>query len=190
MAGIYYLPFGPKNLQALFSGVDWSQVEDYYLEARDASNNLIATTTTNRVTNPCEDEVFRLHFVNNLGGVDAINARLVTHSVDVKSDSFTKGAPVPFEGGVHVKGRDALTETETFELCIVADEGDLSWIRELVETPLSWREWKGVDGQTDSYQPIVISPMAKYVQKRKDDSYQYEITISFTLSQEKVLLRN
>jgi hypothetical protein len=72
----YYIPNGPKNLGTFFPDIDFTQVEKYYIEVLDDADEVLATTTINEMDGECCEDKVRLHFVNYLGAVDAINFKL------------------------------------------------------------------------------------------------------------------
>lgn len=189
MASTFFIPSGTKNLRALFPNVDWDRLEEYHLEVNDATGTLLATTPTTFVQTQCEDDVWRIHFVNNLGGVDAISGKRMASSVEVKGEVINRGAPVPFNSDVHAQLSSVGNEDERFTLCFALKESELQWFRELIETPLCWREWTGIEGEPDSYQPLVITE-GKMPLYQEEDNYIYQVNITFTPSQRKVLLRN
>ena len=62
-------------------------------------------------------------------------------------------------------------------------------VSDALDSPLAWLEWKGTQGQLDSYLPIKILDK-KSVKHKEEDRFYYEITIEFILSQERIIMRN
>jgi hypothetical protein len=153
----YYIPNGPKNLETFFPDIDFSQVEKYYLEVLDDGDNVIATTTINETDGECCEDKVRIHFLNYLGAVDAINFKIKTDEHEAKSDNWQKPTEYPLIKSVHGNNRFNVkaNNTETISVCDYPEE-DMPWINELVDAPLAWKEWLGIQGQDDDYIPVKV----------------------------------
>lgn len=187
----FLLPSGPKNLQSLFPGVDFSQVEEYYLQIQD-QNSLDILATTNRFNRSCccNEDTFRLFFVNYLGGIDAINFRLMTEETEVTSTSWKKPQQYPlakWDGGTQ---RYNVNSNETwvgYNTCF--GEEDQQWLKELIATPNAWIQWTGTQGQDDDYIPIVIKD-GKFQTRQFEGRYQYVLQIEIEMANNNIILRN
>jgi hypothetical protein len=186
----YYIPNGPKNLATFFPDIDFTQVEAYYLDVLDDADEVLATTTINEMDGECCDDKVRLHFVNYLGAVDAINFKLNTDEHEAKSDSMTRSTSYPLVKTQHAINRFNVKANNTRSLA-VADylEQDMNWINELIDSPMAWREWVGIQAQDDDYIPVVLVD-GKILDVKETDRFTYEINAQITDSHEKVILRN
>lgn len=188
---IYYLPNGPKNLSSLFPAIDWSTVEDYYLELYDDSGTQLLTTPLNKI-GCCSDEKEkkRIVFVNTLGTIDGISVSKIEEEFETKSDAYEKPLRYPLvkpDGGLYRYSIKAGSNYKAMSVCY--REEDMNWIKELLSTPAAWLQWSGTEGQADSYIPIVISD-AKVITRKVEERYSYEVQIEFKLSNERSGIRN
>jgi hypothetical protein len=187
----FLLPSGPKNLQSLFPGVDFTQVDEYYLQIQD-QNSLEVLATTNNFKRGCccNEDTFRLFFVNYLGGIDAINFRLATEETETVSSSWKKPLQYPlakWDGG---KQRFNVTSNETWaaiNTCFT--EADQAWLKELLAAPNAWIQWFGTQGQDDDYIPVVIKD-GKFLTRKFNERYDYVLQIEIEMANENIILRN
>src|SRR5690348_9558404 len=100
MTTVYYIPDGPKNLAAIFPAIDWNTVDSYVLEVIDNDTNTVATTGINYVDGCCEGGA-RIHFVNYLGCIDAINLKIIDDESDTKSELFRQPKSYPQDKTEH-----------------------------------------------------------------------------------------
>jgi hypothetical protein len=187
----FLLPSGPKNLQSLFPGVDFSDVEEYYLQVKD-QNTLEVLATTNRFNRSCccNEDTFRLFFVNYLGGIDAINFKQLTEEHETVSSSWKKSNVYPlakWDGGTQ---RFNVTSNETWvgvNTCF--QEEDQAWLKELMDTPNAWLQWFGTQGQDDDYIPVVVKD-GKFLTKKFEGRYLYELQIVIDMANSNITPRN
>ncbi|MFB6453721.1 hypothetical protein ACE38W_00495 [Chitinophaga sp. Hz27] len=177
---VYHLPNGPKNLSSLFPDVDFNLVADYYLQVYDADNSVIATTTLAVPETDCE--YIRIHFINRLGAVDAINFSLYSQTHETKSDTWQKTLSTPLikkDGGIQ---RININSNESYQaIAIGYRESDMVWLKELLDTPAAWLEWTGTQGQPDDYLPVIIKD-GKQDTRKMDERYFNEFSIEFTMA--------
>lgn len=187
----FQLPAGPKNLETLFPGVDFTQVEEYQLQVKEhGEETVILTTPVYKRACCCNDDTIRLFFVNYLGGIDAVNFRRITEETETVSSSWNKPNVYPlakWDGG---KQRFNVTSNET----IIAEnncyqEEDQDWLKELVATPNAWIQWTGVQNQPDDYIPVVIRD-GKFLTRKTEGRYEYVLQIQFDFANENIILRN
>lgn len=191
MAKAYYIPNGPANLQVLFPGIDFSQVAEYYVELIDTANAVVATSPMNHVCG-CDDDddLIRVHFLNTLGAIDAINMKVIVKDHESKSDSFQKPTQYPLVKINHGTGRFNSRSNDTYKaVTIDYYEEDMDWLDELFDAPLAWIEQPAIQGQEASYTPIVIVDK-KTSKQKQEDRYVYQVELEFTLSHEKFIIRN
>ena len=115
---------------------------------------------------------------------------LATIDHEAKSDSSQVPEQYPLNKPDHAINRFNVSANETYTVKSVAyDESAQAWLTELLDSPMAWMQWKGTQGQPDSYIPIVISDQT--LQRRKeDDRFYYEVDLQFTLSHAKFIIRN
>lgn len=198
----YYIPNGPKNLETFFPGVDFATVAEYYIDILSGGNQIAVTPMTQLDGECCEDKV-RIHFLNYLGAIDALNFKLDEDEHEAKSDLWqrpTKWDPVAFlatsglDGGLvkslHGGNRFNVKANNTLNL-ILSDyeEKDMKWINELIDSPLAWIEWVGIEDQDNDYLPIIVSD-AKIKDKKSTDAYINDVPVSITYSHAKIIIRN
>ncbi len=188
---IYLLPNGPKNLNSLFPTINWDDIEEYYIQALDRADNILATGSMNKMSCCCkEGEYIRIHFVNYLGTYDAVNFEHYTILHEPESTTYEKSLRFPLSKTDTGIERFNVRSNETFQLKTCAyTEKDMDWLMELVDSPKAYIEWKGKEGQPDSYIPIIILNGKK--EKRKlEERYSYEFILEAKFSNENIILRN
>lgn len=191
MSVTFQLPSGPKNLQSLFPTIEFSQVDEYFLEIQDKDSlEILATTNNFKRSCCCNDDTFRLFFVNYLGGIDAINFRTVTEETETVSTSWKKPLQYPlakWDGGTqrfNVTSNESVVAVNT---CF--GEDDQEWLKELLAAPNAWVQWFGIQGQDDDYIPVLIKD-GKFLTRKFDERYIYVLQIEFEYSNENIILRN
>lgn len=191
MARAYYIPNGPKNLATLFPLVDFDNVGRYYVEVKDTNGDVIATSPMNvQCCGCCEDDRIRINFLNSLGGIDAINFKLVTQEHESKSSEYEKPIQYPLEKPEHGIGRFNVKSNDTFKVSNNEySEEDKQWLDEILDSPIAWIQWEGTQGQDDSFIPIVILDK-KFEKIKENDRFIYELIIEFKMSHEKFIIRN
>lgn len=187
MANAFYIPAGPKNLAVLFPSIDWDNVRSYYIEVTDGGTTM-ATSPVIKVC-CCQDDYVRLHFVNSLGGVDAVSFLKphVIHEDTAGEYQNALGYPLQkTDTGIerfNVKGND------TYEARYKCNEGDMNWLRELADSPKILMQWAGTEGQADNYIPVVkIS--GKFDKLKNVEEFKYEFIIQWKLSNNYNIQRN
>lgn len=185
----YYIPNGPKDLATLFPLVDFDDVQSYYIEV-ESGGNVIATGTVNELDGECCTDKVRLRFLNYLGAIDAINFKKVIDEHEAKSDRKQVSTTYPLVKSKHTVGRFNVTANNFLTLSTHDyREEDMGWINELIDSPLAWIEWDGIQSQADDFIPVVVLDM-KAENVKKDDRYVYEITLVVEMSNQKFIIRN
>lgn len=187
---VYDIPNGGKNLVEFFPGVDFTAIQDYYLEIL-SGGETIATTPINRLDGECCDDKIRVYFVNYMGRVDAINFKPTSIEHEPKSDSWKRPTQAPLTDKTlhsnqrfNVKANDIYTLTNHDY-----PEADLGWLDELKDSPLAWMDFTSLQGEADGYLPIVILD-SKTEKRRENDRYYYETIIQIQPSHERFIIRN
>lgn len=188
----YYIPNGPKNLAVLFPTLDFSKMVKYYVKAKLADNTVIASLPYNLtgVHCCCCGENIRVRYINYCGTVDGMDFKLITQEHEAKSDSFEKPVGYPLIKTEHNVGRFNIKANEIITLSN-SDYGeqDRKWVNELIDSPMHWIEVNGIEGQPDSYIPMVIED-TKIVNIKQEDRFINEIIIQIRPSHEKYVIRN
>ena len=186
----YYIPNGPKNLETIFPDIDWNRVAEYHIEILHGGDTLGFSTTNNLIDGECCADKFRIQFLQDCGAVDGINMKKLTKEHEVKSSRYQVSTKHPLQKPTHAHQRFNVKANDIFTL-FNHDyrEEDMSWIEELVHSPMAWMEWKGTQNQPDSYIPIIILD-TKLVTFKFEERYIYEVQIQATLSHERYIIRN
>lgn len=191
MAKVFYIPNGPKNLETLFPLLDFNNIGRYYVEVKNVNGDIVATSPMNvQCCGCCADDRVRINFLNRLGGIDAIDFKLLIQEHESKSDEFEKPVQYPLEKPDHGIGRFNVKSNDTFRVYNKEySEEDREWLDEILDSPIAWIQWEGTQGQEDSFIPIVI--IDKKMEKIKEkDRFIYELVFEFKLSHEKYIIRN
>jgi len=180
---ITYIPCGPKNLLGLFPSADWANMQEYYIEVQ--VSEAVVATTTKYIIDDCKetDDVLRVHFLNQLGTIDAINLKNIGQVHEPSSSKYENSIPMTFSRQKHQIQRNNVTANDLFTGYMVIQEEDVDYFEELFDSPLAWLEWN------NEYLPIVIED-TKFTKRKIEDRYEYETTIDFRYSKEKIIIRN
>lgn len=177
------LPNGTSNL----SFADFTNAESYTVEYQ--FDNGINVISSNKISCCCNESI-RIHFINYLGRVDAINFSYVEETFETKSDTWQKSLNFPLiksDGGtrrINIKSNESYKATNK---CY--SEEDMKWIKELLSSPIAWLEWKGTEDQPDDYIPIEIIDK-KFLPLKNAERYKYEVVFEFKMANENIHLRN
>lgn len=187
----FYIPNGPKNLFTMFPTIDFDDVQKYYIEVKDDTDTVIATTTISEVKSRCcGTDKIRVHFLNGLGAIDAVNFKRITVEHETTSGSMQRPLGIPLVRKQHFTSRFNVKANDLFTLSTIDyNELDMKWLEELVDSPLAWIEWAGEEGEPDDYIPIDIQDM-KMLKIKAEDRYEYELVIQCKLSHDKIIIRN
>lgn len=186
MPNVYFIPNGPKNLQPLFPGLDFTQVASYYLEVLDETAAVVASTPLNLNIKPCDDDI-RLHFESYAGGIDSMIFKLTDVEHETTSDSIQKSIVYPLIKNIHALNRINIKANDTYVVQRDFTEDNMDWIMELLDSPYAWLEWAATQGQVDDYLPIVILNK-KSVKRKFEERFAYTVTVEFMLSHDKMLI--
>lgn len=182
-----YLPLGPKNLEALFPTINLRDVDQYFIEIK-ADETVVGTSNTVKLES-CDDHV-RIHFLNQLGCIDAVNFHLFNVEMESKSATFERSLSYPLVKTNHSINRYNVSSEKMHTARTVSyEEEQLIWLEELFNSPLAWIEQKGIQGQPDTYTPILIQDQ-KLIERKDENRFVYEIEIKYTLSNNPITLRN
>ncbi|WP_147313823.1 hypothetical protein [Deminuibacter soli] len=189
-AGVYSLPNGPKNLRPLFDSLDWSIIEEYFLELWNADSTLILTTCVNKVID-ADNDICRVHFLNYLGTIDAVTFPKAQITHEDKNDEYVRPLPYPLTKTATSVQRFNVRSNDTYEVrSRQYPEDALSWLQELKDSPMAFVEWTGTEGQPDSYLPIVVN--SSKIDKQKNQAsgdYVYTFVMQFKLGNQNYSIR-
>lgn len=191
MSVAFQIPAGPMNLATLFPDIDFEKISEYYIELKDQDDDsVILTTPSYRRGCCCDDDTVRIFFVNYLGGIDAVNFKIIREELDTSSSRWKKPLQTPhakWDGGAQrfniTSNESVILENSCFK------EADQAWLKELVETPNAWIQWTGTQGQDDDYIPIVIRD-GKFITRKESERYSYVLQLTFDYANENQTLRN
>ena len=185
---VFDLPDGPKNLESLFPSVDFTTIDEYFVELLTTADAVLLTTSVIKLCN-CHDAI-RVHFESRLGRIDAVNFEQVKKAHGNKSSEYKKPLPdnnVKTDTGAE---RFNVRSNETWEAITWRYlEADMKWLMECADSSKALLEWVGTDGQNDSFLPIVIQD-GSWELKKIDNEFVYEFRIQFKMANEKSNLRN
>lgn len=195
MAVTFLIPAGPMNLAPLFPGVDFTKVDEYFLQVVDQNSGsdtegTVITTPRYKRACCCSDDTIRLFYVNYLGQVDAINLKKLQEDTEVSSKSWKKALQYPlakYDGGAQryaTRSNELITGENT---CF--GETDQEYLKELLAAPNAWIQWTGTQNQDDDYIPVIIED-GKFITRKPDERYNYTLQIQFRFSNENQTVRN
>lgn len=185
---INLIPAGTKNLHNLFPGIIFRNVGEYYVEAITNTNEVLATTPI--FTMECMPEKsIRIHFLNSCGQYDAVNFRDLNIVHDDKSDEYKRGTAYPLNKTDAESERFNIRSNDTYTAICYVREEQTALLKELMDSPKMFLEWTGIEGQDDSFIPVLKLEGKLETVKYKDD-FRYACTVSFTLSNEYFTFRN
>lgn len=187
--GIYLIPNGPKNLAILFPSIDWSNVKDYYIQLTDEDDAIVMTSRTSKLCSCTNDEGVRIHFLNYCGTYDTVNFLKPKVIHEPTSSEYQKTLDYPLQKTDTGIERFNLKSNDTYEIRRNSQEEEMPWLQELVDSPKCFLEWTGIEGQPDSYLPIVV--VNTKMEKIKNlNEYNYDFVLTFKLANEYILIRN
>lgn len=191
MAGVYLIPSGPSNLTQIFPDIDWTQVEEYYVEIFNEDDDSIAFTPTYKMGCCCgEEDNIRISFFNSLGQYDGMSFGKPSILHETVSSSYAKSLGIPLSKRDTGIERFNVRSNDTYEVRNTCyNESQIKWAQEIVDTPKAFLQWTGIEGQDDDYIPIVI--LDSKLQKSKIvNDFSYEIVLQFKLANDRVIQRN
>jgi hypothetical protein len=187
---ISYIPNGPKNLATVFPTIDFGDVAEYYIEVVNPTGIAIATTTLNQIQCCCSEDKVRLVFLNYLGTYDAVNFIKPKVLHETTSSEYEKGLPNILLKTSTGSERFNIKSNDTYETktnCY--NENDMLWLQELADSPKVFIEWKGTQGQPDSFLPVILTSK-KFEKVKQQNDFKYEFVVEFKLSNEYFTIRN
>lgn len=186
-----WIPAGPKNLTAAYPGAgDFRFIDEYYLEILNETPVVIFRTCYYKIGCCCITDKIRVHFGNTLGTTDAINFAEYHIVNDNSSSQYKKANPIPLTKQSTGFNRFNVRANDVYECktdCY--GEADMPWCMEMLNCPIAFIEWKGIEGQSDDFLPIVVLD-AKFERRKTDERYWYELVIQFKMGNDKIIIRN
>lgn len=189
---VLYIPEGIPNIISLFPTVDFNNIEEWFIEATNYDDEVIATTRLNKIAGCCNGKI-RIHFINSVGEIDSINFELVLEEEEVKSQSWAKSLKFPLDRTKGGSYRQNITSNEVYD-CETKEYGekDQYWLKEVFETPQAWIEVMLPNGFNEpvekSYLPIIILD-GKLPIKKREKRYEYLVRLKFAMSNSNINLR-
>jgi hypothetical protein len=185
---VYLLPDGPKNLAAIFTGVNFDTVTDYYIQAMDGST-VVATSVVNHNCKCNNDESVSVHFLNYLGAIDSVIFPKPKILHDASGGEFINGLSYPLSKTDTGIERFNVRSNDTYEAKRICTEAEMVWLQEAMDSPKAFMEWNGEEEQPDDYLPIVILN-GKFEKQKNEREYSYEFVLTFKYSNEFMIIRN
>ena len=190
MGSIYGLANGPKNLKVLFPGIEWLQIDEYFLELWTAAPLQILSTNANSIKSYTDNSV-RLHFLNYLGTYDAVTFNRANIEHEDSASSFQKTLSYPLSKTDASHSRLNLKSNDTYEVRTIDYlEADQAWLKELKDSPSVFIEWTGIEGQADDYLPVSMETGKVTLMKNTINDFIYEFGVKFKLSNEYIIIRS
>ena len=176
--GIVSLNIGESFLD--FMGASLVGAAYYRVDIKNSSDELVFTKTID-IDNSCANyEVYRLHWLNSLGGFDAFNFTMVsTESVEIENKEYKKVQALGYQKTDRLKTKyfTKLTERITLNSDLLTD-AESAALEQLVVSPVVMLETSST-----SYVPVNIVAnnyvKRKYEQGRQIPNLQIAIEYSF-----------
>ena len=186
---VFHIPSGPKNLQALFPLVNFAQVSEYYVEVKNDTNAVIATTPTYKANCCCPEGGFRVFFLSYLGAYDGVNFEKPSVIHEDEADEFQNALSHPLKKTDTGFERFNVRSNDTYTARHKCNEADMIWLQECADSPKMFMQWKGTEGQADDYLPIV-KVSGSFEKLKNVQDFTYEFVLEFKLANEFMTLRN
>lgn len=189
LANIFLLPSGPLNLSSLFPSINWSNIDEYYLEAIE-SGEVVATSNVYKSGCCCgvdNGDKVRIHFLNYCNTYDGIDFVKRTVDHDTVDSSFQRSLSIPFDTTQTGLERYNVSSNDTYSVfndCY--NEKHTRWLQELFDSPKSFIEYMA-EGNRKIYLPIII--LSKKIRKQ-DTNGIIKIELQFKLSNDFRTIRN
>jgi hypothetical protein len=179
----YFIPAGPKNLQALFPALSVEQIDSYFLVMRDATGLELATSVMYKLDCCCSEGYVRIEFMNDDGTKDGVNFGKPSIVQEAKSSMFQKHKNYPETKEDYGLRKFNLRANDTYECSTTCyDEKAMQWMSELFRSPVAYlHQMNQPQNQGDFYLPINIVDGTFDLQKNSEE-YSYLVTIKFTLA--------
>jgi hypothetical protein len=176
--GIVSLNIGESFLT--FMGVSLVGAAYYRVDIKNSSDELVFTKTIDVDSSCANYEVYRLHWLNSLGGFDAFNFTMVsTESVEIENKEYKKVQALGYQKTDRLKTKyfTKLTERITLNSDLLTD-AESAALEQLVVSPVVMLETSAT-----SYVPVNIVAnnyvKRKYEQGRQIPNLQIAIEYSF-----------
>lgn len=187
--GLFYIPNGPMNLTALFPAVVWKNVKDYYVEVVDDSDDVIATSTVNKIQEWVNSDHVRLYFLNYCGTYDGVNFLKPKALLEDTSSEFQKTVGSPLLKSDFSTVRNNVRFNNTKEVKRNSLESEMPWLEECKVSPEVYEDWTPTEGQSAGYMSVVILN-GKVDSLKNVDDYLYQFTIQYKQANEGFSIRN
>jgi hypothetical protein len=176
--GIVSLNIGESFLT--FMGVSIAGAAYYRVDIKNSSDELVFTKTIDVDSSCANYEIYRLHWLNSLGGFDAFNFTMVsTESVEIENKEYKKVQALGYQKTDRLKTKyfTKLTERITLNSDLLTD-AESAALEQLVVSPVVMLETSAT-----SYVPVNIVAnnyvKRKYEQGRQIPNLQISIEYSF-----------
>lgn len=187
------LPSGPKNLNSStdielgFGGID-NTIASYTLQAMNTSGDLIGNAVTYIIDYSCSKyDIYRLHFLNRLGGFDSMDFKLVsTEEVAIQRNTYDKRLG-GLSGSSYVylardRGKVQFATLANKNMMLTSDWFDDArsrWLEELATSPEVYME-----AEDGSFIPVNLTD-EKYTIGKKQNTKLINLQLNLTFSYNK-----
>jgi len=179
----YFIPSGPKNLEALFPAVNFDKILSYWIVVKDINGNVIGTTPLFQMNCCCPDGYIRIEFMNDSGTRDAVNFGK-PYIIQSSQSSIFQKAKISNSNAKDDFGlrRFNVVANDVYECTTTCyDEGAMEWLSELFRSPIAYLHHEGNQGQQEYILPINILDTDFTLQKNAEE-YVYLVTLKFNLA--------
>lgn len=186
---IQLLPEGIPNIKDHFPVVYFPDVEEWKVHLTDEADEVIATSRLNKKDCCCD---IRIHFVNSMGQLDALNFRHLERMQESKSGVWEKPQSRNFDVTKGGRYRQNIITEDQFELeTSFYLESELMFLKDFANSPMHFIEYNIENGFQNpiqkNYVPFLIQE-CKIPQKAKD-IFEFQIQVKGQLSNQRINFR-
>lgn len=193
---IQRFPAGVRNLEAIpkssiLSGqnavvINSANVSRYEIFTVNASSGITSASQWYKVDDTCtEHTIYRLHFLNKLGGFDSFSfIRAHTFETEITRDTYKRNMITRIGGGKYGYNKSDASQVQyntkqKDTIKVISDwvnEATLTWLEELVSSPVVFH-----DDATEGRLAIVITD-TKFTRKQEltDKLFNLEVTFQYS----------
>jgi hypothetical protein len=167
-----------------------SSVATYTVQVFETTPTASSEILTFTVDEACRYDVYRIHFLNKLGGIDAYNFRSRSQeNTEVKRKSYTRSADNIQASGIvydhedngttdyFVKYRDKITLRSEY-----LTEAEQNWLKELITSPLVFLEFTDLQGN-QNFKPVKVTTN-RWMKKTKSIDKIFKLEVGIDIAQE------
>jgi len=194
-SSIYYIPYTRRSLQGLagYGLIPWNTISSYQIRLTigDLSQTAFISWPI-YLEKKEEPERLRIRYMNKAGGYDSINFCYIDIVDKISSDIWQQSRQLmPYSGNKSGFGQQRFNVRSNEQVSVTRDvpERDMPLIQELFESPVSYLEWDGAQGQAPELIPIRITDTDIQTQK-SENRHENLLTLTFQYANPNINLRN